>query len=71
MVTVKSQFVQLTSAAIMLFIIFGLLSMVWPGILALFLGILLLLHSWSSGQETAVLPWSEVDNLWIVFASLR
>lgn len=44
MITVKNQLAQLTSAALILVIVFGVL-MIWPGIIALFLGVLLLLQS--------------------------
>jgi hypothetical protein len=44
MITVKNQIAQLTSAMIILSITFGVL-MIWPGIIALFVGVLLLLQS--------------------------
>jgi hypothetical protein len=71
MITVKSQFVQQTLAAITLILILGALSMIWPAIITLFLGVLLLLQSCSAEQEIAVLSWTEVGHLSIVFASLR
>jgi hypothetical protein len=71
MITGKSQFVQLMSAGMMLVLIFGALSMIWPIIIALFLGVLLLIQSCSAEQEIAVLSWTEVGHLSIVFASLR
>jgi hypothetical protein len=67
MITVKNQFLQLRSAAIILVIIFGFL-MLWPGIIGLFLSVLLLLQSYCAKQEIAVLSWTEVDHLPIVFA---
>ncbi len=70
MITVKSPFVQQTLAAITLVLILFALSMIWPGIIALFLGVLLLLQSCAE-QEIAVLSWTEVGNVPIVFASLR
>lgn len=69
MVTVKSQFLQLTLSAITFLLVVGALSMIWPGIIALFIGVLLLLQSCSAEQETAVLSWTEVVNTPIVFAS--
>ena len=71
MITVKSQFVQQTLAAITLVLVLGALSMIWPVIISLFLGVLLLLQSCSAEQEIAVLSWVEVSNLSTVFASLR
>ena len=70
MITVKSQFLQLTLSAITFVLVLGALSMIWPGIIALFLGVLLLLQSCAE-QDIAVLSWAEVGNMPIVFASLR
>ncbi len=71
MITVKSQFFQLTLAALTFFLVLGTLSMIWPAIIAVFLGVLLLLQSFSAEQEIAVLSWTEVGNLSVVFAALR
>ena len=71
MIKVQSQFVQQTLAAITLVLILGALSMIWPSIMALLLGVLLLLQSCGAEQEIAVLSWTEVGNMPIVFASLR
>ena len=71
MIKVQSQFVQQTLAAITLVLILGALSMIWPAIMALLLGVLLLLQSCGAEQEIAVLSWTEVGNMPIVFASLR
>lgn len=71
MITVKSQFVQQTLAAITFALVLGTLSMIWPVILTLFLGVLLLLQSCGAEQEIAVLSWAEVSNVPIIFASLR
>jgi hypothetical protein len=71
MITVKSQFLQLTVSAIMFVFVVGALSMIWPAIIALFLGALLLLQSLGAEQEMAILSWLEVENASIVFASLR
>jgi hypothetical protein len=43
MITVKSQFLQLTLPAVTFVVVVGALSMIWPGIIALFLGALWLL----------------------------
>jgi hypothetical protein len=71
MMTVKSQFLQLTLSAITFVLVVGALSMIWPAIIALFLGVLLLLQSFSAEQEIAVLSWTEVGNLSVLFAALR
>jgi len=71
MITIKSQFLQLTLSAITFVIVIGALSMIWPVIIALFLGALLLLQSLGAEREVAVLSWAEVENASIVFASLR
>lgn len=71
MITFKSQFIQQAVAAITLVLVLGALSMIWPGIIALFLGILLLLQSCSVGQEMAALSWAEADHVSIAFATLR
>ncbi|BFU88986.1 MAG: hypothetical protein NTAFB01_01730 [Nitrospira sp.] len=71
MIKVQSQLVQQTLAAITLVLILGALSMIWPAIMALLLGVLLLLQSCAAEQEIAVLSWTEVGNLSFVFTSLR
>ena len=70
MITIKSQFVQQALAAITLVLVLGALSMIWPVIIALFLGVLLLLQSCGAEQEITVLSWTEVGNFSTVFASL-
>ncbi|HWF60617.1 MAG TPA: hypothetical protein VN666_09965 [Nitrospira sp.] len=45
--------------------------MIWPAIMALLLGVLLLLQSCGAEQEIAVLSWTEVGNVPIVVAALR
>jgi len=71
MITVKSQFLQLTVSAITFFLVVGALSMIWPTIIALFLGVRWILQYLNAKQEMAVLSWVEVENASIVFASLR
>ena len=71
MITVKSQFVQQALAAITLVLILFALSMIWPAIMALLLGVLLLLQSCGAEQEMAALSWTESSNLSIVVISLR
>ena len=71
MITVKSQFIQLTLSAITFVMVVGALSMIWPAILALFLGVLMLLQSLGTEPDVAVLSWNEVGHVPIVVASLR
>ncbi len=71
MIRVKSPLVQQMLTGITFVFVLVALSMIWPGIMALFLGILLLLQSCSVEQEIAVLSWTEVSNLPVVFTSLR
>ncbi len=71
MITAKSQFFQLTLAAITFVLVIGALSMIWPGIIALFLGVLMLIQSFSAGQEIEMLSWVKVENVPNVFISLR
>ncbi len=71
MAAVKSRFVQHTWAAIAFLLVLGVLSMIWPSIIAVSLGVLLLLQSLSDSQDIAVLSWKGVSNVSIVFASIR
>lgn len=71
MAAVKSRFVQHTWAAIAFLLVLGVLSMIWPSIIALSLGVLLLLQSFNDSQEIAALSWKEVSHVSIVLASLR
>lgn len=71
MITVKSQLIQQMLAAITLVLVLGALSMIWPAMIALFLGVLLLLQSCSAEQELAVLSWNEIGNVSIAVAALR
>lgn len=71
MIRVKSPLVQQMLTGITLVLVLIALSTIWPGIIALFLGILLLLQSCSIEQEIAALSWTEISNLPIVFTSLR
>jgi UPF0716 family protein affecting phage T7 exclusion len=69
MTTVHSPFNQHTLATIMVVMVVGALAMIWPGIIALFLGVFLLIKSCSAEQEIAGLSWTEIGNLSIVFGS--
>ena len=71
MITVKSPFIQLTMSAITFILVIGALSMIWPCIIAVFLGVLLLLQSFSAEPDVVVLSWIEVGHVPIVVASLR
>ncbi|MBX3303368.1 MAG: hypothetical protein KF693_14235 [Nitrospira sp.] len=71
MTTKNSQLIQHALTAITLLLVLGALSMIWPGIIAVFLGVLLLLQSFSASQEIALLSWAEAGHLPIVFFSLR
>jgi hypothetical protein len=71
MVTVKSRFRHLTLEAITFVLVLGVLSIIWPAILTVFLGILLLLQWFSADPEVVMLSWTEIENVPIVFTSLR
>lgn len=71
MVTVKSRFRHLTLEAITFVLVLGVLSIIWPAILAVFLGILLFLQWFSADPEVVMLSWTEIENVPIVFTSLR
>jgi hypothetical protein len=71
MITVKNQFLQLTLSAITFVLVVGALSMIWPGIIAIFLGVLWLLQSFNAEQEMVVLSWAEVENASVFFSSFR
>ncbi|MDH4300891.1 MAG: hypothetical protein OEW20_15785 [Nitrospira sp.] len=71
MITIKSQFLQQTLSAITFVLAVGALSMIWPAIVGLELGVLLLLQSFSAGPEMAVLSVTEVEHVPIVAAALR
>lgn len=71
MITVKSQFLQQTLSAITFVLAVGALSMIWPAIVGLELGVLLLLQSFSAGPEMAVLSVTEVEHVPIVVAAPR
>jgi hypothetical protein len=63
MMIVKNQFVQHLLTAVTLVLVLGMLSMIWPMILAIFLSILRLLRSFSTDPAVAVLSWDEVGNV--------
>jgi hypothetical protein len=69
MITVKSQFVQYLLTAGTLFLVVGALSMIWPIILGVFPGVLLLFQSCCAEPEIAVLSLDQ--DLSIAFASVK
>lgn len=71
MIMLKSQFVQHVFAAITLAFVLGVLSMIWPAIIAVFLGLLLLLQSFGAEPEIARLFWSEAANVSLVIGDFR
>ena len=71
MVTVKSRFGYLTLEAITFVLVLGVLSMLWPAIIAIFLGVLLLFQWLSAEPEVVMLVWTEIENMPVVVASLR
>ncbi|UVT17213.1 MAG: hypothetical protein H8K04_06605 [Nitrospira sp.] len=66
MMRAKSPLVQQTLAGITLILVLGALAMVWPVMITLFLGVLLLIQSCGAEQEIAVLVWTEVGE-WSIF----
>ena len=70
MITVKSQFVQYLLTMATLFFVVGALSMIWPIILGLLLGVLLLFQSCCAESETAMLWWTSGGHVSLAFASL-
>ena len=71
MVTAKSRFGYLTVEAITFVLVLGMLSMIWPAILAVFLAVLLLLQWFSAELEVVLLMSVEMENIPIIVASLR
>lgn len=71
MLTPQNQLAQTTLAVMLFILVLGMLSMIWPGIMALMFGLFLLLQSCGVGQEIAVLSWTEVSALPVTFTSLR
>lgn len=48
MITVKNQFLEVVMSAMRLVLVLGAVSMIWPSIMALFFGVLLLFQSCSA-----------------------
>jgi hypothetical protein len=68
---VRNPLVQHAWEGITCILVLGALSMIWPVIMTLFLGLFLLFQSRSPEQEIAALLWTEVDNWPIFVDSLR
>lgn len=68
MITAKGPFLQLIWTALTFVLVLAALSMIWPSIMALFVGLLLLLRYCHTEQDVAVLSWTEIANSLIVFA---
>lgn len=71
MVAAKSQLAQHTFEVMVVFLVLGSLSMIWPGIIALMVGFFLLLQSFGVEQQIAVLSSAEISNVPMAFSSLR
>ena len=72
MIRVKSRFSYLTLEAITFVLVLGALSMIWPAIIALFLGVLMLLQLLTAEPEVVLLvSLAEIDNISVVIASIR
>jgi hypothetical protein len=72
MITSKVRFGQHALEAMTVVFVLGALSMIWPSIIALVFGIVLLLQSFlGAEQELAILSWAEISNVQMVFTSLR
>ncbi len=67
----KKQRYQLPLAAITFVFVLGVLSMIWPGIIALSLGVLVLVQSCSVEQEMALLSWAEIGKVSLAVTPFR
>ena len=67
---VKRQSLQLALSVITFVLVVGSLSMVWPAIIAVFFGAVLLFQSCCLEEMIAMLSWAEIGDMPIV-ASLR
>ena len=71
MITDKSKFLKLMVSPIMIGFVIGALSMIWPCIIALLLGVLLLLQSFAVDQRVVLRSRAEVNNILVIVASSR
>lgn len=63
MIKVKRQSLRLTRSVIIFVLVIGSLSMVWPAIISLFLGAILLLKSCCLKEVIATASWAEVGHV--------
>lgn len=63
MIKVKSSLARQTLSGIMIILVFSALSLIWPGIIAVFYGVLLLLQSCSAEHEILALSWIEFSDM--------
>ena len=71
MITIKSHLLQQTMVVMTLILLFAALSMIWPTIIALSFGILLLIQYFGVEQERVILSWAETDNVSITCVSFN
>lgn len=71
MIMLKSQFAQQVLAVITLLLVLGVLSIIWPMIIAVFLSVLLLLQSLGAELEIVIVAWAEVEDVSVVVDALR
>lgn len=71
MITIKSHLIQQTMIVMTLILVFAAFSMIWPAIIALSFGILLLLQYFGVEQERVILSWAEIDNVSITCVSFN
>lgn len=67
----KSQIGQHALEAMTVMFVLGALSMIWPGIIALSLGVLVLVQSCSVEQEMALLSWAEIGKVSLAVTPFR
>lgn len=63
MIKAKRQYLQLALSALTFVLVIGALSMVWPAIIALFLGAILLLQSCCLEELLAMLSWAAIGHM--------
>lgn len=63
MIKAKRQYLQLALSALTFVLVIGSLSMVWPAIIALFLGAILLFQSCCLEELSAMLSWAAIGHM--------
>ncbi|MBM4127887.1 MAG: hypothetical protein FJ247_11150 [Nitrospira sp.] len=71
MVTAKSPLAQHTFEVMVVFLVLGSLSTIWPAIMGLIIGLFLLLQSFGAEQQITVLTGADISHAPIIFTSLR